>query len=92
MLSRMRDTTDLHLEIRDVATRATAKESPVDRAKRFAHLQRLTGDALRTALEECLEDGMSWRDIGAGVGIPFQTLQRQYAKGGPIILQAGGSR
>lgn len=92
MLSHMRDTTDLHLEIRDVATRATGREKPVDRAKRYAYLQRLSGDALRAALDECLEAGLSWREIGAGVGIPFQTLQRQHAKGGPIILQAGGAR
>lgn len=64
----------------------------VRRVSAIVEQQRTTGHELRAALDECIAAGMSWREIGAAVGIPFQTLQRQYAKGGPIVLQVGGPR
>lgn len=73
MLSHMRDT----------------RQQAIQWVQETITTQRDSGDELRRALDTCLEEGMSWREIGAAVGIPFQTLQRQYAKGGPIILQAG---
>lgn len=76
MLSRMRD----------------KRKEAIGRAVDAVKAQRTTGLELRLALDECLEAGMTWREIGAVVGVPFQTLQRQYAKGGPIVLQGGGAR
>ena len=85
----MRDALKTRTRIRDLAAEVRADKHPDNRAPKLVELQRLSGEALRDTIDECLEEGFSWRQIGAAAGVPFQTLQRQYVKGGPIVLMPG---
>jgi hypothetical protein len=47
-------------------------------------IQPYAGWALRWAIEDCRDRGMSWASIAAIVGKPQQTIVRQFQAGGPV--------
>ena len=51
----------------------------------LAEAQRQLGWAQRRAIDECQHHKLSWRQIGAVVGLAHDALYRQYASGGPIV-------
>lgn len=64
---------------------AAASQDPLRRAQILADAQMQLGWTLRAAVEECQQAGSSWADIGKAVGLPRETVFRQYQAGGPII-------
>ena len=60
-------------------------QDPLWRAKYLSDAQMQLGWALRAAVEECQEAGMSWQAIGNALGVPKETMFRQYSAGGPVI-------
>jgi hypothetical protein len=62
-----------------------ASRDPLRRAQIFAEAQPQLAWALRSAVEECQEDHRSWADIGRVIGLPRETVYRQFNAGGPIV-------
>jgi hypothetical protein len=60
-------------------------QDPQQRAKHLSDAQMQLGWALRAAIQECQEAGLSWQAIGAALGVPKETLFRQFSGGGPVI-------
>lgn len=60
-----------------------AKE-PVWRAQYLADAQRLVGWALRSVVDECREDWVSWRLLAHELGMAHDKLYRQHSAGGPV--------
>ncbi|MGH3372524.1 MAG: hypothetical protein ACRDPR_21265 [Nocardioidaceae bacterium] len=61
-----------------IADRLIQAEDPLDRAK----LATQARDVAEALVEESILDanraGVTWREIGAGLDVPFQTLYRRY--------------
>jgi hypothetical protein len=78
--------TDIHT--RNVITllkSALSSGDPSRRAQYLAEAQRQLGWAQRRVIDECQHQKLSWRQIGALVGIAHDALYRQYASGGPVV-------
>ncbi|HEX7161236.1 MAG TPA: hypothetical protein VF223_08375 [Trebonia sp.] len=60
-------------------------QGPQHRAKYLSDAQMQLGWALRAAVKECQEAGLSWQAIGNALGVPKETLFRQFSAGGPVI-------
>jgi hypothetical protein len=60
-------------------------QDPLRRAKFLSDAQMQLGWTLRAAVEESQEAGMSWQAIGDALGVPKETIFRQYSAGGPVI-------
>jgi hypothetical protein len=60
-------------------------QDPLWRTKYLSDAQMQLGWALRAAVEECREAGMSWQAIGNALSVPRETVFRQYSAGGPVI-------
>ncbi|ART74395.1 hypothetical protein BTO20_37900 (plasmid) [Mycobacterium dioxanotrophicus] len=56
------------------------------RADYLAKLQRVSGWALRDAVTDGLQHGMTWRWMGTASQLPVGTLHRQYNAGGRIVV------
>lgn len=56
------------------------------RADYLAKLQRLSGWALRDAVTDGLQHGMTWRWMGTTCQLPVGTLHRQFNAGGRIVV------
>jgi hypothetical protein len=81
--------TDVHTQnvitlLRDVL----ASRDPAQRARRLAEAQQQLGWAQRHAVDECRLRGLSWRQIGAALGVAHDALYRQYSSGGPVVTAA----
>ncbi|WP_301122572.1 hypothetical protein [Mycolicibacterium fortuitum] len=57
------------------------------RADYLAKLQRLSGWALRDAVTDGLQHGMTWRWMATACQLPVGTLHRQYHAGGRIVVR-----
>ena len=60
-------------------------QDPQQRAKYLSDAQMQLGWALRAAVQECQEAGLSWQAIGTALEVPKETLFRQFTAGGPVI-------
>ena len=60
-------------------------QDPQQRAKYLSDAQMQLGWALRAAVQECQEAGLSWQAIGTALDVPKETLFRQFSAGGPVI-------
>lgn len=81
--------TDVHTQnVITLLESALASREPSRRAQFLAEAQRQLGWAQRRAIEECQHKKLSWRQIGALVGIAHDALYRQYASGGPVVTVA----
>ena len=61
--------------ITDRLERAT---EPLARAKLATQVRDLAEAIVEEAILDANRAGLTWRDIGAGLGVPFQTLYRRY--------------
>ena len=78
--------TDVHTQnVITLLRSALASRDPSRRAQLLAEAQRQLGWAQRRAIDECQHHKLSWRQIGAAVGIAHDALYRQYASGGPVV-------
>jgi hypothetical protein len=62
-----------------------ASGDPSRRAQFLAEAQRQLAWAQRRVIDECQHRKLSWRQIGAVVGLAHDALYRQYAAGGPVV-------
>jgi hypothetical protein len=62
-----------------------ASGDPSRRAESLAEAQRQLGWAQRRVIDECQHHKLSWRQIGAVVGLAHDALYRQYASGAPVV-------
>lgn len=78
--------TDVHTQNVIVLLQSVlASGDPSRRAQFLAEAQRQLGWAQRHAIDECQHHKLSWRQIGAVVGLAHDALYRQYASGGPVV-------
>lgn len=71
----------------DAAPLRTAGDAASIRADYLAKLQRLSGWALRDAVTDGLQHGMTWRWMANVCQLPVGTLHRQYHAGGRIVVR-----
>ena len=64
---------------------ACAATDPIKRAQLLAEAQPQLAWALRSAVEECQEAKLPWTQVGDGIGLPRETVFRQWQSGGPIV-------
>ena len=81
-----RDRSDAMLQrLIDEAKRALSIQDPAGRAEVISSsLQPYTGWALRWAIEDCRNRGMTWQTIAGMLSRSYPALLRQYEAGGPI--------
>ena len=59
---------------------------PLERVETLAEIQRLTGDALATAVGRAHDTGATWKALAAATGMNHTTLWRQWQGGGPVVV------
>lgn len=64
-----------------------AGDAAAIRTDHLAKLQRLSGWALRDAVTDGLQHGMTWRWMATACQLPVGTLHRQYHAGGRIVVR-----
>lgn len=52
--------------------------------RRLRDAQQALALEIREAIEAAKNDGLSWSKIGDGLGLPRETVFRQFMSGGPI--------
>lgn len=62
-----------------------ASSDPLRRAQILGDAQSQLAWALAAAVAECADAKVSWADIGRAVGMPRETVFRQFKAGGPIV-------
>jgi len=62
------------------AARLVAASDPLDRARLGAELRDLAADAVASSIRDASKAGKTWREIGAALDVPFQTLHRRYGE------------
>ena len=70
--------------LRRLATLAAKVETtsdPIKRAALAAEVRDLADQLVADSIHEANRNGLTWRQIGAELGIPFQTLYRRYGRG-----------
>lgn len=69
----------------DLIALAISASDPLRRAQLLANAQAQLAWTLRSAVEECAESDISWAKIGEAVGMPRESIFRQYSAGAPIV-------
>jgi hypothetical protein len=64
---------------------ARRSPDPLARAQILAETEYQVAWALREAVADCQDAGRSWADIGGAVGLPRETVFRQFGAGGPVV-------
>lgn len=81
-----RVTTDsLAMNAVEMIKMACAATDPIKRAQILAEAQPQLAWALRSAVEECQDANLPWTQIGDRIGLPRETVFRQWSSGGPIV-------
>jgi hypothetical protein len=62
------------------AEQLVAARDPLERARLAAQLRDLAADAVASGIRDASNTGKTWREIGAALNIPFQTLHRRYGE------------
>jgi hypothetical protein len=60
--------------------RLTQEDEPVARAAVAAEIRDLAERIVATSVRDANREGMTWRQIGAELEVPFQTLFRRYSE------------
>ena len=58
--------------------RLRSAAEPIERARVAAQIRDLAEEIIEASVRQANRDGVTWREIGAGLDIPFQTLFRRY--------------
>lgn len=83
----MSDATERLKRLGDLTREAQAAATAQQRVEALARLQRLSGWALRDAVDELQESGVGYREIAPSIQVPWQTLYAQHVKGGRIVVR-----
>jgi hypothetical protein len=76
-LSRMGDKRRVK-RLSTIAERLQRAIDPLERARLASEARDLAESLVEETILEANRAGVTWRDIGAGLGVPFQTLYRRY--------------
>jgi hypothetical protein len=79
-LSRMADKRRIR-RLSTIADKLQHAADPVDRAKLATQARDLAEALVEETILDANRAGITWRELGAGLGIPFQTLYRRYGRG-----------
>lgn len=60
--------------------------SRADGLRALAGVQRQSAECLRIAILTALAEGLTWREIGEALGVPHETVFRQYQAGSPVSV------
>ncbi len=66
-------------ELVRIVRRLDRARDPVTRGATLVAVMSIAGTALGTSVREARTAGLSWRELGTAIGIPYQTLHRRYA-------------
>jgi hypothetical protein len=84
-----RMTTNNHINnVITLLTSTITSVDPMRRAQNLADAQQQLGWAQRRAIDECQDQKLSWRQIGARLGVAHDALFRQHVAGGPVVTAA----
>lgn len=61
-----------------LADRLQRATDPIDRAKLATEARDLAEALVEETILDANRAGVTWRELGAGLGVPFQTLYRRY--------------
>jgi hypothetical protein len=64
-----------------IADKLQRVNDPIDRAKLATEARELAEALVEESILDANRAGITWRELGAGLGIPFQTLYRRYGRG-----------
>jgi len=84
MLSIMGDKKELR-RVDTLVRRLRSSTTSIDRARAAAEVRDVAEELVARSIREANGAGQTWRQIGAELGIPFQTLYRRY--GAPEVAQ-----
>jgi hypothetical protein len=76
-LSLMRDKRTEQRAVR-LANKLSTTTDPIRRARIATELRDIAGTIVATSIRDASRDGLTWRQIAADLGVPFQTLYRRY--------------
>jgi len=76
-MSAMRDKRALG-RLRSLVLRLDEAATDLDRARVAAEVRDLAEGVVAEAVRDANRGGQTWREIGAEMGVPFQTLYRRY--------------
>src|SRR5690349_12423844 len=93
MLGTERESISLTTDIRaqsviELVSAAILSDEPTYRAEMLAEAQRQIGWTLRSAVTECQDAEVAWRNLASVSGMAHDRLFRQYSAGGPIVTGA----
>ena len=77
MLSRMGDKRRIR-RLSTVADQLQGATDPLERAKLATQARDLAQAILEETILDANRGGITWRELGAALGVPFQTLYRRY--------------
>ncbi len=63
-----------------LAERIQRADEPIEVARLAGQLRDLAEQLVASSIRDANRAGAAWRDIGAALDIPFQTLYRRYGK------------
>jgi hypothetical protein len=61
-----------------LADRLQGESDPIKRARLASEARDLAEALVEQTILDANRAGITWRDLGAGLGVPFQTLYRRY--------------
>ena len=77
-LSRMRDRSPSVRRLVGLAERVASTDDPVVRARLASQLRDLAEEVNAASIRRASRDGVTWRQLGTALGVPFQSLYRRY--------------
>lgn len=76
-VSLMRDSTKTKRLV-SLAGQLQRAVDPIERARLATEISELAEVVVEVSVREANRTGITWREIGARLGVPFQTLNRRY--------------
>lgn len=73
---------DTASRLRDLVSALRRASDPVDRIRLGLELRAAAERLVTSAMNDARHEGHTWRDLGARLGVPFQTLFRRYGSPG----------
>src|SRR5438477_2054627 len=64
-----------------IADKLQRASDPVERAQLAAEARNVAEALVQETILDANRAGITWRQLGAGLGVPFQTLYRRYGEG-----------
>src|SRR3954471_11313726 len=64
-----------------IADKLQSATDPLERAQLATEARNLAEALVQETILDANRSGVTWRELGAGLGVPFQTLYRRYGEG-----------